>query len=359
MRKFSFYVILPLLLVITFYLSGCSETQNPSNNAETDNHESASSNSEPSVIDNNSATSIPPIELENDSEHGSALASINSIAAGYEHSVALKSDGTVVATGKNEAGECDVSDWNAIVSIYADEDLTIGVQSSGSLFAAGMNSESICELSKTFNMDEIASLTCANGGIVGVKRDGTVIDLGGLPDGTADIVAGWSNIIEVSISNTHIVGLKSDGTVVATGLNKQGQCDVNTWQDIIHITTGIGHTVGLRNDGTVISTILNQRGKPINIKLEGIMDIAASDLIISAIKTDGTAEMMKRDSIIGDYKDWSTPKMIPGWDNMVDISCNSNHIIGLKSDGTVVAIGENDYEQCDIANWSDIMLPDT
>ena len=33
------------------------------------------------------------------------------ISAGTYHTVGLKSDGTVVATGSNEFGQCDVSDW--------------------------------------------------------------------------------------------------------------------------------------------------------------------------------------------------------------------------------------------------------
>ena len=31
------------------------------------------------------------------------------------------------------------------------------------------------------------------------------------------------------------------------------------------------------------------------------------------------------------------------------------HTVGLKSDGTVVAVGNNDYVQCDVADWRDIV----
>lgn len=34
------------------------------------------------------------------------------ISTGDYHTVGVKSDGTVVATGDNEYGQCDVSDWN-------------------------------------------------------------------------------------------------------------------------------------------------------------------------------------------------------------------------------------------------------
>ena len=33
------------------------------------------------------------------------------------------------------------------------------------------------------------------------------------------------------------------------------------------------------------------------------------------------------------------------------------HTVGLKSDGTVVAVGNNEFGQCDVGSWRDIRLP--
>ena len=33
------------------------------------------------------------------------------------------------------------------------------------------------------------------------------------------------------------------------------------------------------------------------------------------------------------------------------------HTIGLKSDGMVVAVGDNEYGQCDVNGWRGIQLP--
>ena len=43
----------------------------------------------------------------------------DTISAGYDHTVGLKADGTVVAVGDNRYGRCDVSDWRDIVAISA------------------------------------------------------------------------------------------------------------------------------------------------------------------------------------------------------------------------------------------------
>ena len=47
------------------------------------------------------------------------IARRDTIAAGGYHTVGLKSDGTVVAVGENDDGQCDVSGWRDIVAIAA------------------------------------------------------------------------------------------------------------------------------------------------------------------------------------------------------------------------------------------------
>ncbi len=53
------------------------------------------------------------------------LTGVVAIAAGGWHSLALKQDGTVVAWGENNQGECDVpSDLSGVVAIAAGYDHT-------------------------------------------------------------------------------------------------------------------------------------------------------------------------------------------------------------------------------------------
>ncbi len=33
------------------------------------------------------------------------------------------------------------------------------------------------------------------------------------------------------------------------------------------------------------------------------------------------------------------------------------HTLGLKSDGTVIAVGDNKYGQCDVSGWHDVRRP--
>ena len=74
----------------------------------------------------------------------------HTITAGRRHSVGLKSDGTVIAVGDNQNGQCDVSDWSNITSVAAGnvhmatntgKAHTVGLRSDGTVVAAGWNEQ--------------------------------------------------------------------------------------------------------------------------------------------------------------------------------------------------------------------------
>lgn len=45
---------------------------------------------------------------------------------------------------------------------------------------------------------------------------------------------------------------------------------------------------------------------------------------------------------------------VSDWHDITDIAVGFDHTVGLKSDGTVVAVGKNDYGQCNVNNWENI-----
>ena len=69
------------------------------------------------------------------------------MSAGSTHTVGLKSDGTVVAVGNNDYGQCNVSDWTDIVALSAGSKYTIGLKSDGTVVAAGNNDSGQCDVS--------------------------------------------------------------------------------------------------------------------------------------------------------------------------------------------------------------------
>ena len=262
------------------------------------------------------------------------------IAAGYYHTVGLKSDGTAVATDWDDDAEYNVSDWTDIVAVAAGGSHTVGLKSDGTVVAMGDNYLGQCELS---DWTEIVAVSAGTIHTVGLKSDGTVVarldnDLGQCN------VSSWTDIVAVSAGGWLTVGLKSDGTVVATGANSYGQCDVSDWTDIAAVSAGGSHTVGLKSDGTVVATGENYYGQCDVSDWTDIVAVSAGYYHTVGLKSDGTVVTAG----------WRTPGTVSDWTDIVAVSAGFTHIVGLKSDGTVVAAGNNDDGQCDVSDWTDI-----
>ena len=172
---------------------------------------------------------------------------------------------------------------------------------------------------------DIISIAVGGEFTVGLKRDGTAV-LAKI-DETYDYSL-WSDIVEVAVGEQFAVGLKSDGTVLAKGTDGYGETKLDDWTDIVQIDTGWQHTVGLDKYGKV----------------------HAAGFIVSP-------DYSKRIDVENDINN------DPKWTNIIAIATGGStapgigrgHIVALKDDGTVVAIGDNQYSQCEVSDWKNIV----
>ena len=268
----------------------------------------------------------------------------STISAGGYHTVGLKSDGTVVAVGKNEDGQCEVSQWKNIVAVSAGWRHTIGLKSDGTVVAVGYNEDGQCEVSQ---WTDIVAVSARGSRTVGLKSDGTVVAVGDSTFGQCD-VSQWKDIVAVSAGGSHTVGLKSDGTVVAVGI---GQCNVSQWKDIVAVSAGSFHTVGLKSDGTVVSVGDSEYGQCDVSQWKDIVAVSAGWRHTIGLKSDGTVVA------VGYNEDGQCE--VSQWTDIVAVSAGDYHTVGLKSDGTVVSVGWNKNGQCDVSGWTDIKIPTT
>ena len=233
---------------------------------------------------------------------------IIAVSGGDFHTVGLKSDGTAVAKGDNEYGQCYVKKWRNIVAISAGSYHTVGLKADGTVVATGSNEDGQCDVTEWENIIAISAGSCHT---VGLKADGTVVATGHNYSGSCDL-AEWTDIVAISAGDAHTIGLKSDGTVVAKGYNRYGECDVKRWKNIVAISTGSDHTIGLKADGTVVAT--------------GKDDFAPCD--------------------------------VAEWTDIVAISAGEYLTVGLKADGTVVIVGYDLLGDLNsVTRWENIKLP--
>lgn len=272
------------------------------------------------------------------------------IAAGYDYTVGLKKDGSVIATGNNESGQCDTSNWENIVAIFADRSRTIGLKSDGTVVATGYNGSGQCDVS---DWEDIIAIAIGEIHTVGLKADGTVVTAGSNRYGQCN-VSDWNDIIAIDSYGLFTVGLKSNGTVVATGYNEYGQCNVSDWTDIVAISTGYRNTVGLRSNGSAVAVGQNGRGECNVSQWSDIISIHTCDTITAGLTSNGIPiSTGKYYAGKFNYKSYD----LSDWSDIVALHVSANHILGLKSDGTMVAAGYNAYGQCNVSSWTDIKIP--
>ncbi len=249
------------------------------------------------------------------------------VAAGYEHSVILREDGTVVAFGGNDWGQCDVQDWTGITEIAAGYPVTLGLRADGTVAVAGANVHGECEVS---GWTDIVEVSGGHWHSVGLRRDGTVLATGMNRDGQCD-VSSWDDVVAVSAGLYHTVGLRSDGTVVAVGANESGQCDTEDWTDIVAVGAGSDHTVGLRSDGTVVVAGANTVGQSEVSDWTGAVGINVGYAHTFGLRPDGTVLAAGHDV----YGEMNARE----WTEVVALSAGGGHVLGLRPDGTVLATG--------------------
>jgi len=241
-------------------------------------------------------------ELHQFSLNATPTMNITQVAAGGWHTAGLTSNGTVVAVGDNDYGQCDVGNWTDIAQVAAGLYHTVGSKDDGTVVAVGRNDWGQCNVGNLTAWTDITQVAAGAWHTVGLRSDGTVVAVGRNDSGQCD-VTGWTGIVQVAVGTAHTLGLKANGTVVAVGFNYSGQCNVGGWGNITQVAAGAAHTVGLKTDHTVVAAGLNTSGQC----------------------------------------------NVTGWTDITQVAAGDVHTVGLKSDGTVVAVGNNDWGQCNIS----------
>jgi hypothetical protein len=140
------------------------------------------------------------------------LTNIVALAAGYAHSLALCSDGTVIGWGNNTFGQC-----------YA-----------------------------PIGLNDVTDIDAYCWHSIALRVNGTVDAWGYNFYGQCDVPEDLTNVIDVATGNYHSIALCSDGTVVTWGSNYAGQLNIPPGlDDVVAITAGFNYNGALHSDGTI------------------------------------------------------------------------------------------------------------
>lgn len=267
------------------------------------------------------------------------------VATGDRHTVAVRRNGTVLATGDNSKNQCSVQEFSHIIGVAAGAYHTLALNVDGSVVAIGDDEMGQCQVA---DWKSIIGISAGNSHSVGVMSNGRVVAVGNNEKNQCDTQK-WSGIVAITTGDDHTVGLRNDGRVVATGDNSLGQCNVENWENIISISAGEGFTLGVTADGRVLATGDNSKGQCDVSNLSEVMSVATGDFHGLAIIDDG--------SVKGFGADKDNRTNFASWENLVAGAGGLFHSVGINRDGSVYATGSNENGQCNVLDWTNVGLP--
>lgn len=323
-----------------------------------------------------------------------------------DHSVGLKTDGTLWAWGSNTAGQLGdgtfytryvpvrigtSADWK---SVYVGNRHTLAIKTDGTLWAWGDNKYGQLGdgtlISKTVptKIGTATDWQSLGGGAehsVGIKTNGTLWawgsnSYGQLGDGTTinrntpTQIGSATNWKTIRAANYQALAIKTDGTLWGWGINNYGQLgdgtnsnkntptQIGTAANWKNIDTGVQHSVGLKTDGTLWTWGNNGNGQlgdgttiSKNTQLQigtatNWQTVAVGNGFTYATRTDGTLWSWGSNNFgqLGNGTSGgniTSPTQVDSSSDNMQVFAGESHILVQKFDGFLKVCGKNDSWQ--------------
>ncbi len=348
----------------------------------------------------------------------SRLSGMVAIAAGYYHSVALKSDGTVWAWGRNDQGQLgdssgtdqytpvEVSGLTDVIAIASGSYHVLALKADGTIWTWGLGSNGQLGNNSTSSSSmpiQVSALTgvsaIAAGGAnsLALKSDGTVWAWGNNEHGQVGYgqaggiqltplpVSGLIGVSAIASGDAHNLALKN-GTVWTWGFNASGQLGNDTVLDqstpvqaiglagITAVAGGTDDSLALSSDGMVWGWGRNysgavgdgtttERNTPVAATgLAGVVAVAAGGGFSLALQSEAVGVAWGY-NYYGEIGDGSTayfadaPAQVSGLTGLTAVSAGEGYSLALRSDGTVWGWGSNNTGQLGNGTSSDTRTP--
>ena len=290
------------------------------------------------VVDRSVDTTPPVISLN------TTTARIQQVAAGAYHSLALKTDGTVVAWGYNRYNQTNVPPTlTGVTAIAAGGNHSLALKNDGTVVAWGSNG--LGQATVPTGLTGVKAIAAGGNHSLALKNDGTVVAWGSNAFGQSNVPTGLTGVTAIATGSRHSLALKKDGTIVGWGGNDSTQAEVPFFLTggVTAIAAGNVHSIALKNDGTVVQWGNISGFVPAG--LTGVTAIAAGFYYRLALKNDGTVVQW------GDTSN-GVGTVPAGLMGVKAISAGGYHSLALKLDGTVVAWGKNADGQTDVPKFT-------
>ena len=190
----------------------------------------------------------------------SGLSNVVAIAAGASHNLALKADGTVTAWGLNDRGQCNVpSDLANVRAVSAGYNESLALRSDGTVAAWGYGYDYPEQAKVLFGLTNIASVASGYRHSLALRTDGSVVVWGYIflylgPPYILPQPAALTNVVAIAAGGDKSLVLRADGGIVEWAKDGTVQTNVpSSLTNVAAIATGGHHSVALTTAGTVVA----------------------------------------------------------------------------------------------------------
>ncbi len=266
-------------------------------------------------------------------------------AIGQNHVSVLCKTGEVLSVGHNEFGQSATARWGKIFTSF---ELYLNMRREA--FLKKERTERSYQKSLSEATRHARRLSCGERLTACIQADGHVSATAGLQG-----VKKWRNVCALSLGSAHILALHKDGRVSADGNNVGGCCQVDHWSCGRAVLAGKYHSLCLQEDGHVLFAGWNIHGQGDVEKWQHIQLLRGTDTYTVGVDTHGKIYTAGKNLPFD-------PMALTGeeWRDLVDIQVSEHHIVGLRVDGRVVALGDEDcyvgatqdqHEMCHVSLW--------
>lgn len=332
------------------------------------------------------------------------MTGVSQVVGGRDSAYAIKTNGTLWATGINDCGQFgdgttnSTSTWKQILTsvsqVAAGCGTTYALRTDGTLWATGYDydgemGDNYASFPETYTwkqvLTNVSRVAAGQDAAYAVKTDGTLWATGDnyhgqLGDGTTTETGTWEQVLtNVSQVSSNPFGfsayaIETDGTLWATGYNDDGQLgdgtttDAHTWEQVLsniaQVVEDNGYdcsTFAIDSNGGLWVTGANESGE-FGVSgygaassdmwkqtlYDSVKQVGAGWNSSYIIKTDGTLWAAGTDgySQLGDGNSFGKYSYNQVFSNVAQVAAGTDYSsYAIKTDGTLWAVGNNNYGQ--------------
>lgn len=262
-------------------------------------------------------------------------------ALGWGHVAALCKSGEVISVGRNEFGQTGTLRWGNLYRSF--ESFSTARREA---FAQKERTERNYQRALSEATRHARRLSCGERLTACIQADGHVSATAGL-----NRVKKWEDVCSLSCGSAHILALHKDGRVSADGNNVGGCCRVEEWKNGKAVWAGKYHSLCLTEDGRVLFAGWNVHGQGNVTEWKHIRLLRGTDTYTVGVDVEGNI-------FTSGKKLPFDPAKLSGedWKDLVDVAVSEHHIVGLRSNGRVVTLGDETCRISPAKDKDDLMM---